>query len=131
MTDAGPEGSGTMRAPTALVLLAAGTLAACQRAEQPGRQAETVQVDDPVPPQVPETPPEPLSREAVQRAEELLPGGSSPDAVLKLLGEPASKEGGVWTYGFNYADADITIQVAFGSDGKVLNVKMIFDPLCM
>ena len=120
-----------MRIEAALVLLAAGALAACQRAEQPGQQAGTFEIDESAPPQVPVPPPEPLSREAVQRAEELLPAGSSPEAVVKLLGEPESKEGGVWKYGFNYRDADITIQVAFGSDGKVSSVKMIFNPLCM
>jgi hypothetical protein len=138
-----------VRIERALVLLAAVALAACQRAEQatsfdeateagrslgegrPDRQAVVYEIDESAPPQTPETPPEPRSRDAVQRAEELLPQGSPPEAVLKLLGEPESKEGGVWKYGFNYKDADITIQVAFGSDGKVSRVKMIFDPLCM
>ena len=120
-----------MRIELALVLLAAVALTACQKAEQPDQQTATFEIDESAPPQAPEAPPEPLSREAVQRAEELLPGGSSAEAVVKLLGEPESKEGGVWKYGFNYRDADITIQVAFGSDGKVSSVKMIFDPLCM
>ncbi|MHC4201544.1 MAG: hypothetical protein ACYSU0_16265 [Planctomycetota bacterium] len=120
-----------MRAPTALVLLAAVALAACQKAEQPDQQTATFEIDESAPPQTPEAPPEPRSREAAQRAEELLPEGSSPDAVVKLLGEPESKEGGVWNYGFNYRDADITVQVAFGSDGKVSKVKMTFEALCM
>ena len=138
-----------MRIEPALVLLAAAAFAACQRAEQPtsfaeateagrgpgeGRpdqQAVVYEIDESAPPQVPETPPEPRSRDAVQGAEELLPEGSPPEAVLKLLGEPESKEGGVWKYGFNYKDADITIQVAFGSDGTVSNVKMTFEALCM
>jgi len=129
--NAGSEGGGTMRIELALVLLAAGALVACQKAEQPDQQAETFEIDESAPPQVPETPPEPRSREAAQRAEELLPEGSAPDAVVKLLGEPESKEGGVWKYGFNYKDADIAIQIAFGSDGKVSKVKMTFEALCM
>ena len=121
-----------MRAPTAFVLLAAGALAACQKAAEPEAQTEAVQAEETAGPQAAEVPPpEPLSREAVQQAEQLLPEGSSRDAVLKLLGEPVSKEGEVWKYGFNYTDADIAIRVAFDSDGKVSNVKMIFDPLCM
>ena len=120
-----------MRKSPTLVLLAAVALTACERAEQPDQQAGTFEIDESAPPQVPVPPPEPLSREAVQRAEELLPEGSSPDAVVKLLGEPESKEGGVWEYGFNYRDADITVQVAFGSDGKVSKVKMTFEALCM
>ncbi len=120
-----------MRAPTTLVLLAAVALTACQKAEQTDQQAGTFEIDESAPPQVPEAPPEPRSREAAQRAEELLPEGSSSEAVVKLLGGPESKEGGVWNYGFNYRDADITVQVAFGSDGKVSKVKMTFEALCM
>lgn len=121
-----------MRAPPAPMLLAAVALAACERPAGPGPQTEAGRLEDAGRSQVAPVPVSRApSRETVQQAERLLPEGSPPDAVLKLLGEPASRDGRAWKYEFSYADAEIAIRVAFGSDGKVSGVRMIFTPLCM